>query len=122
MPKTTKETVAADEMSGQAADVLKQMMASRPGDFGPVYTALMEGAADIGAEVVQFVAARIAEDVQTQHEIIHCRNPADLVHIQMRFLQRAFEQYSAETGKLVNLGNEVLHDALAKGHSAASGR
>ncbi|MGB3316519.1 MAG: phasin family protein [Albidovulum sp.] len=97
---------------------MQQLIAApRPGDLSPVYSALLEGAVDIGAEVVQFVAARIAEDVYTQHEIMHCKTPTDLVHIQMRFLQKAFEQYSAETGKLITLGNDTLRDALTKGHA-----
>ena len=54
------------------------------------------------------MAERIREDVKTQHEILHCKSPAELQAIQARFVARAVEQYSAETGKLVEMSQEML--------------
>jgi phasin family protein len=78
------------------------------------YTALMEGIGDAGAEVAQFVSERMAEDIRAQQEILSCTNPADLMQAQMRFLQKAFDQYATETGKLVSIGNSALTEALTR--------
>lgn len=66
-----------------------------------------EGLSDLGSEVLSFVADRIKEDVKTQHRILHCRNVAELQHIQAEFVQTAIDQYTAETGKLVKMGHDL---------------
>ncbi|MWD27368.1 phasin family protein [Aquicoccus sp. SCR17] len=63
---------------------------------------------DIGSELQDFIAERIREDVKTQHRILHCHTPAALQHIQAEFLQKALDDYAAETGKLVELGNRLM--------------
>ncbi len=85
-----------------------------PADVMAFYTALMEGVGDISAEVAQFVSERMAEDIRTQQEVLSCSNPTDLMQVQMRFLQKAFDQYAAETGKLVSIGNAALTGALTR--------
>lgn len=67
-------------------------------------TAWIEAINDMSAEVAHFVAERIKEDVKTQHEILHCKNVGELQHIQAAFIQKAMDQYQAETGKLVEMG------------------
>ena len=67
-------------------------------------TAWMEAVSDMGAEVVSFVADRIQEDVKAQHKMLHCKDMAELQHIQAEFFQKALDQYQAETGKLVEMG------------------
>jgi phage gp36-like protein len=71
-------------------------------------TAWVEALSDMSAEVVSFMADRIKEDVKTQHKILHCKNAADLQHIQSQFMQNAMDQYNAETGKLVEMGTKVF--------------
>ena len=71
-------------------------------------TAWLEGMGQIGAELADFLAARISEDVKTQHEILHCKDPGELQAIQTRFMARAVEQYSAETGKLVEMSQDMF--------------
>ncbi len=70
-------------------------------------TAWIESLADLGSEITSFVAERIREDVKTQHAILHCKSPAELQHVQAQFMQRAFDQYAAETGKLVDMSSEI---------------
>lgn len=112
MAKPSKESVKMQDPADEAVATLAALQAAGPDALGKIYMAMLEGVGDFGAEVVQFVAERIAEDVKTQHEIMACKNPADLVHIQQRFLQKAFDQYSAETGKLVKIGSDLMHGAL----------
>lgn len=70
-------------------------------------TAWIESLGDLGSEVTSFVADRIREDVKTQHAILHCKSLAELQHIQAVFMQRAFEQYTVETGKLIEMSSEI---------------
>ncbi|WP_347309860.1 phasin family protein [Defluviimonas sp. SAOS-178_SWC] len=112
MASEGKESFPELDASDEAMATLAALQAAGPGAMGKVYVAMLEGAGDLGNEVIQFVADRIAEDVKIQHEIMECRNPADLVRIQQRFLQTAFDQYTAETGKLVKMSNDLIHAAL----------
>lgn len=96
------KTKPAEESASMNA--LAELQKAGFGNMMGMSTAWMEAFSDMGAEVVSFVADRIKEDVQTQHEILHCRNVADLQHIQAQFLQRAVDQYQDETGKLVEMG------------------
>ncbi len=78
-------------------------------------TAWIEGMGDLGAEVLGFVAERVKEDVNAQHEMLHCKDFTELQKLQSKFLQKAIEQYTAETGKLVEMSNAVITNAVAKG-------
>ncbi len=70
--------------------------------------AWIENMSDLGSEITTFVAQRISEDVRTQHAILHCKTLPELQHIQAEFMQRALDDYSAETGKLVKMSNEII--------------
>ncbi len=86
------------------------------GNFAEMGTLWFDTLGEMGGEIASFVAERIQEDIKTQHEILHCKDPAELQQIQVRFLKTAFEQYSAETGKLV----EMSQDFLAAGRGPKS--
>ena len=77
-------------------------------------TAWIEALSDMGSEVVSFVADRIREDVKTQHEILHCEDIAELQHIHAQFVQKAIDQYTAETGKLVEMSQSLFPNAAEK--------
>lgn len=72
-------------------------------------TAWMGALSDMGAEVMNFVAERIKEDVKTQHKVLHCKNVTELQHVQGEFLQKAMDQYQAETGKLMDMSTKALN-------------
>ncbi|MCV2869956.1 phasin family protein [Defluviimonas sp. WL0002] len=63
---------------------------------------------DIGAEFMEFLSARIHEDVKTQQAILHCKDPAELRKIQEDFLQTAVDQYAAQAGRMTELTNAFL--------------
>jgi hypothetical protein len=75
--------------------------------LGWMSTAWIESLADLGSEATSFLAERIRQDVKTQHAILHCKSPAELQHLQAEFMQRAFDQYAAETGKLIMISAEI---------------
>jgi len=51
----------------------------------------------------RFLAERLKADIKTQHLMLHCKDPSKLFDIQSEFVQTAVAQYSAETGKLVEM-------------------
>ncbi len=67
----------------------------------------LEHMADYGQEVMTFMAKRVAEDVQTQHSLLHAKGVAELQHIQAQFFQRAMDDYAAETARLMGLGKSM---------------
>ncbi len=85
-------------------DAITELQQAGLGNLFGMSTAWMEALSDMGAEAMSFVADRIREDVKTQHEILHCKNVSELQQIQSQFVQKAIEQYRAETGKLVEMG------------------
>ena len=99
-PKTTA--------SAEPFNAMTQLQEAGFGNMMGMGTAWMEALSEMSAEVAGFVANRIKEDAKTQHEILHCKNPADLQHIQAQFMQKAMDQYHAETGKLVEMGTQAF--------------
>ena len=100
MVQKTK-TSAADTAT---TDTLGAMLKLQEDSLAPLRrmgSLWLEASADMGVELATFLADRIREDVRTQHEVLHCKDPSKLQEIQTRFLETAFEQYSAETGKMV---------------------
>jgi hypothetical protein len=105
---TQKEKGEQQQKPGAPVDAFAQMNADGFQQMLGLGTAWMEAMSDMGAEVMSFVADRIKEDVKTQHKILHCKNVSDLQQIQSEFIQRAMDQYQAETGKLVEMGNKAF--------------
>ena len=71
-------------------------------------TAWIEAMSDLSSELASFLADRIKEDVKTQHEILHCKSVAEMQAIQAAFMERAYVQYTVETGKLIEKGTSLF--------------
>ena len=103
----TSETVTASK--GEAPfNAMAQLQEAGLGNMVGLGAAWFETLGDMSAEVVSFVADRIKEDVKVQHEIMHCKTLTELQHVQSRFLQKAMDQYQAETGKLIEMGTKAF--------------
>ena len=89
-------------------NVMSQFQDAGLGNMAGLSAAWMEALGDMGSELASFVADRIKEDVKTQHEIMNCKNAADLQHVQAQFLQTAITKYQAETGKLVEMSMKAF--------------
>ncbi len=98
--KTAQELPGSDTPFGPLSELQK----TGYGNIMGANAAWFENFGDIGAEVFSFLADRIREDVKTQHEIMHCKDVAKIQEIQGRFVQKAIDQYQAETGKLAQMG------------------
>jgi len=101
-------TPKREDATDKAFDPVSHFQEAGLGNLMGMGTAWVEAMAAMSAEVAEFVAERIREDVKTQHEILHCKNVADLQHIQAQFVQTALDQYQAETGKLVELSTKAF--------------
>lgn len=106
MAKTPKTDTPKKDDAPLAA--IAQLQGAGFGNMVWLGTAWFETIGDLSAEVLSFVADRVKEDVKVQHQIMHCKNPSELQHVQSQFLQKAIEQYQAETGKLVEMGSKVF--------------
>ncbi|SMX34341.1 phasin family protein [Actibacterium lipolyticum] len=80
-------------------------------------TAMMQAMARYGTEFTEFVSKRLQEDMKTQHEILGCRDIGKLGDIQATFVKTAMDQYSAETGKLLQMSNEIMDEAFKRAKS-----
>jgi len=105
------EKSKAEETTRPDPNVLNMLRDLQTAGFGTTAmmgTAWVEAMSDLGAEFVGFVAERVKEDVKTQHEILHAKDINEIQAIQAKFIQQAVDQYSAETGKMVELGQSAL--------------
>lgn len=101
-------------------DAVAEMQRAGLGSLNWMGLAWLEAMGDLGAEVASFIAERIREDAKTQHEILHCRDAAQLQHIQGKFVQTAIDQYTAETGRIVELEKGFWESALARSDAPPS--
>ena len=66
-----------------------------------------ETLSELGSEVLHFTAERIRQDVETQHRLLGARSLGEVHHIQAEFVQSAIDQYTAETGRIVELSGAL---------------
>ena len=112
------------ELTRAAAEAAALQVAARQQDAvqgaRTVGSAVFEGLARAQRQVADFVADRIRQDIETQSELLACRTLDDVREVQSRFFRRAMDQYAAETGRLMQLGSEVVTRSLPR-HGALSG-
>ncbi len=87
---------------------MRQMEEAGLGPLRWMSTQWIEAMAELNSEVVSFVADRIKEDVKTQHQILHCKTATEVREAQMAFLEKAYTQYTAETGKLIKMSMDLI--------------
>ena len=108
----TSSTTTTDDKTPIAT--MKTAQAEGAGMITAFNTAMLEAMARYGSEVSEFVSKRLQEDMKTQHEILSCRDIGKLSDIQATFMKTAMEDYSAETGKLLQMNSEIMDEALKR--------
>lgn len=99
------EEIEVSKPRSRTYDPFKSLMPTIPSVWmGPAW---LGNLAHLGSEVASFIAERIQNDMRTQHALMHCKTMAEVQHVQAQFLQKAFDQYHAETGKLVEMTNRM---------------
>lgn len=121
--ETRRGAGAAEDPALPGAEALARLQQAQLASLGWLGTDWAARMQEIGQEVADFVAARIQEDMKTQHALMNCKSPAEVQEVQLAFLTRAFEDYSAETGKLVEMTQQMMADAAdGAGPSEAAGK
>ncbi len=118
MPEKSKTSAGAKEFEQSVKTAIAEMQKAGLGSLAWLGTDWMQNMTDLGGEMRRFMADRIKEDVKTQHEILHAKDMTEVQTIQAQFLKDAFDQYAAETGKLV----EMSHEFIAKAQARVSGK
>ena len=59
-------------------------------------------------EVADFVSTRIRHDMETQQELLRCRNFDELREVQTRLIKTAMDHYTAESTRLMEIGSEAI--------------
>jgi len=108
MAKKTQDTSVSDQAIATGEAVMQQMEDAGLGPLRWMGTNWFEAMADLNSEVVSFLADRVKEDVKTQHKILHCKNATEMREVQLEFLEEAYAQYTAETGKLIKMSMDML--------------
>ncbi len=92
-----------------APDVLDTLAAVTPAASW-MNAAWIEAATEVGGELASFVAERMRQDIHLQQALLGCRSLAETQHVQAAFIQTAFDQYQAETGKLIAMTGKIAED------------
>lgn len=110
MAKKKQDTSLTADAFASGEELVQQMEQVALGPLRWLGTNWIEAMAELNSEVVSFVAERIKEDVKTQHKILHCKNAAEVREAQLEFLEKAYAQYTEETGKLIKMSIDALPD------------
>ena len=110
MPKKPEDT-KADTSTEKHTGISRESDLSAVAWMG---TTWVEAMSDLGSELASFIAERIREDVKTQHEILHCKSLSEMQAIQAAFMERAYVQYTVETGKLLEKSTSLFPQLAGK--------
>ena len=84
-----------------------EIFAAAFGPWGQMGTAWIEAMSGLGGEVTRFLAQRVQADVGLQQRLLHATSLDDVRHVQAEFFQKAIDQYTAETGRMVEIGEDM---------------
>lgn len=97
-----------EKPEGSPFEAMAKLTAASMGPFGQVGMAWFEAMSDVSSEFLRFVSKRVEEDVATQHRLLHCTSAEELRHIQAEFVQKAIDDYTAETGRMVEMNADAM--------------
>ena len=98
----TKDT----DKDGFAPDMLDTLAAVAPA-ANWMSTAWIETMTQVSTALATLVAARFKEDLELQQALLRCTSLAEAQHVQAAFIQKAIDQYQAETGKLITITGKM---------------
>lgn len=110
MNKSAPKTEAAPLEPEKLFETLTLAQTAGLGSLSWLGTKWVETMSDVGAEWMSFVAERVKEDVKTQHALLHAGNLGEIRQIQSQFLQKAMDDYQAETGKVVEFCSQAMRE------------
>ena len=72
--------------------------------------AMLEGMIALQREILEFGTARLHQDMEIQGELAKCKDLQEAWKMQAEFAQKAMQQYSAQTAKLVDLSAKISRE------------
>ena len=97
----------AEDITAPALAMLKAMQGAGFKDMPDFGSKWFETMNELGTEMLKFIAERMKQDTQTQHDLLQAKGFAEIQHIQAQFVQKAIDDYSAEMAKLMELGKNL---------------
>lgn len=110
----SKDVSKKDETANPVGGTVREIENAGLGSLAWMGPAWIEAMSNIGTEALSFFADRVREDVKTQHELLHCKTVQEVKDVQAKFMERAYTQYTAETGKIIEIGSAHFGKPLAK--------
>lgn len=89
--RTAPERVATDLSAG-----LQQFTRLLGGDHG-----MLEQMSEMSGELTRFMTARLMRNLDTMRAMSQCRGPAEIIELQLRWGQEAFDDYMAEANRFM---------------------
>ena len=87
--------------------------------LGAFNTAMVDAYMDLMEEWTSFIARRVRQDARAMHQMLHCRDAAQVQKIQSAFFQRAADEYREEAARLNAILRSASHlDVQPDGHAA----
>jgi hypothetical protein len=102
MTKDDKKNTAASPLSGML-EAMQAASTNMMPVMGPEWIANMN---TLGTEMMEFMAHRVKQDLQTQQDLLQAKDIAEVQKIQAEFLKKTMDDYSAEMTKLMGLGEK----------------
>ena len=85
------------------ADAIAQMQRFGLQSMNWMGAGWVERMSDLNSEALAFLSERVKQDVELQHRLLHCKTIEEMQHVQAEFLQTAIDQYTEETGKMIDM-------------------
>jgi Phasin protein len=89
--RTVPERLTTDLSAG-----LQQFTRLFGGDHG-----MLEQMSEMSGEFARFMTARLMRNLDTMRTMSQCRGPAEIIELQLRWAQDAFDDYMAEAGRFM---------------------
>ncbi|MEM8956513.1 MAG: phasin family protein [Pseudomonadota bacterium] len=107
MTKAQKNTAGSNDPMAAWAELQKAGL----GPLAASGTAWSDGVQQYFQEMSRFLTMRFEKDVETQKQVLACRDPEELRGIQAKFIQEALSDYHEETSRLMEIGRTYLDKA-----------
>ena len=110
---TAKSTKVAEPLGGTTNEQMATLAAFNGAAIGMISKACeayMNGFAEVNAEAMNFMSARLRQDAELGQALAECRDWNAMTSLQQNWSRKAMEDYAAETRKLMELNSRVMTD------------
>lgn len=108
-----KVKVAAKEAAGFDSEAIMSLNGRNMEVAAKTGQAMFDGLSAMNHELIQFISARLKEDLVTSQTLAGCRNPSEIIDAHTQFMRTCMSQYAEEFGKLVDIAAEAAKNSWA---------